>query len=445
MTQKCIYSKVSDESSKPLFPNINKYEYNKVATKIHKLLAPTKLKFLDEIPKKIREKFLINPDEKEAFILSYFVQCRLPAKLLIMSNVSDHNSLLKNLSKSSLICYFYKVIEVQFHEAIALFYQVNYNLRIFRDFEDLKNYVSLLMGEKKSLSVGFLLFESDCKNSYEEIINNICVESRCILFQHFNLVCDFVQFILNQNSLSYLKYTYAKNLFENDFSTCNSYLSKYKNYLNENFTPLEQLKFIIFSSGVLFTMGLRGCSDLDVFVSHEPDNTKTFVKKVEKFANNKNDYEFMDISLKGTGDWVKGGKKEHWDQFFITEWPQKFGAENIVDAVFNPKYHFYFYGLKFISLWADIERRKVRERPAGYADLVAINRYLKLDLKMPTIPFEFYKSIGVLDRIDSQEKLNHFYCKILAYLNRRYKIKMSLGTIKSIIKPSQKILNSVKN
>lgn len=444
MNHKCIFSNLSDESSKPLFTGINPYEYNKVSQKMHKFLAPTKLKFLDEIPKKIRQEFLINPDEKEAYILNYYAQCRINCKLLVMFDVMDHNKLLNNLSETSLNCYFYKVISLRFVEAISLFYQINYYLNLFKTYDEMRIYVKELFGERSKISVSFLLFESGCKDQYEEIINNVCLGSRCILFQHFGMVVDFVEFILNNNSLSYLKYTYSRNFFEERFFGCKGYLETYKKYLNENFTQLEQLKFMVFSSSVLYTLGLRGCSDLDIFVCHEPGNTKTFAKKVEKMAEKREGYEFMDISLKGMGDWVAGGKKEHWDSFFVTEWPNMFGAENIADVVYNPKYHFYFYGIKIVALFADIERRKIRERPAGYADLIAINRYLKLDLKMPEIPFEYYKSIGVLDKINTEDKLNHFYCTILAYLKRRYNIKMSLGTVKSIIKPSRGILNKLE-
>ena len=63
---------------------------------------------------------------------------------------------------------------------------------------------------------------------------------------------------------------------------------------------------------------------------------------------------------------------------------------------------------------------------------------------MPRIPYEFYKSIGVIEKIDTDNKVEHFYNTILSYIKRRYNFKISRKELMKLIKPDKKSMYKSK-
>ena len=445
MDSNCVYSNISTLKKTPLFKNIKEYDYKNVIDNIIKNLKGINIQFIDDLKllkNKIQEKFILNPLNIESYVLSHYIQSRTESKLIVSYDIDNEDLFVKNFTRTDNKIIFIKFIKLNFIESIAFFNQINYFINVYQKYDDILNFIKKIFINKSFINIGIVCFEN-CNSDLGTIINTICNYNKCIIFRNFNKVIDFSKFVLNENSIKYLKYTYSKNIYDDNFAKCYKFINNYKDYLNKNFTNIERIKFIIFSSAILFTLGLRSCTDLDIFVSDLPTNTKTFITKVDKFTLNSN-FDFLDLSLKGIGNWTNNGAKKHWDDFFIKEWPQSFNAENIYDVMYNPKFHFYFFGLKLVSLEGDIERRKIRQRPAGFADLIAIKKYLKINISMPKIPYEFYKSIGVIERIDTDNKVEHFYNTILSYIKRRYNFKISRKDVMQLIKPDKKSMYKSK-
>ena len=68
----------------------------------------------------------------------------------------------------------------------------------------------------------------------------------------------------------------------------------------------------------------------------------------------------------------------------------------------DSKYHFYFLGVKIISLECDIIRRIERNRPRAIADLIALRKryYFKIDI--PSIPSKIKTYVSIVDKSEDE-------------------------------------------
>lgn len=242
---------------------------------------------------------------------------------------------------------------------------------------------------------------------------------------------ELTHFLLNPNSLELLPITNTYSFFKEKSNECMHNLLHFREWLR-SLSPYERSHVMVFSSTTLFSIGLRTCNDVDVFINHQPTLPKSFNKSYENLGKYG---EVYDISMRGEGEWKVGGQKEHWDEWFLREWPQLIGANSMNEIVYEPRYHMYFLGMKVTSLEMDIARRIKRERPAGYANLIALQKISKIPIDFPKVPNEYYKSIGVKNVINTPQKLERFYRTIQNYLNHRYHLQLSLQQIKKLILP----------
>jgi hypothetical protein len=85
-------------------------------------------------------------------------------------------------------------------------------------------------------------------------------------------------------------------------------------------------------------------------------------------------------------------------------WAQKCGAKYFEELLANPKYHFYFLGVKIISLDCDVVRRLERNRPRAYADLIALRKRYSYKVNIPPIPEKIIKYVSIADK--SEDEIN---------------------------------------
>ena len=101
-------------------------------------------------------------------------------------------------------------------------------------------------------------------------------------------------------------------------------------------------------------------------------------------------------------------------------------TNNFYDVVFNPKYHYYFMGIKFVVLEAEIVRRNIRSRPSAIADLIMMEKTMgiKTDIN-PIQPFVMKEGKKLYY---PKEKFANF---VKYYLRNKYNLKMDVATIKT--------------
>ena len=218
---------------------------------------------------------------------------------------------------------------------------------------------------------------------------------------------------------------------------------KYRKWLNTNVEGKYQPQFMLFSSVILYLLGHRAMNDLDLYIHTIPTNIQ---ERLEEFKTNEV-FNFIDFKIKNTDNWPN-----YWDTW-LDEWAQKCGAKYFEEILGNPKYHFYFLGVKIISLECDVERRLCRNRPRAFADLIALRKRYAYDVIIPRIPItsteynditkktpsEIAKLIsegGILNEVNKEVCITRdidqvkFMSTIIYALHTRYRMTFTVDDIK---------------
>jgi len=196
---------------------------------------------------------------------------------------------------------------------------------------------------------------------------------------------------------------------------------------------MDMKRFLVFSSMILYLYGLRKPSDMDIIGFDRPLPKGNLREIYEKYGTTgENILGVGELSVRGYGEWRKGGKKEHLDNWFGIEWPRMFGAMDMDDMVFNPRYYLSLMGMKVMIIDADIERRRIRYRAASYADLIAYNRFMPEAIEIERPPSKYIVG-GEEKSYESEEEKRELMRKIKNYLRLRYDIRMTIEEISVIL------------
>lgn len=236
-----------------------------------------------------------------------------------------------------------------------------------------------------------------------------------------NQAYEYSGIFFNDNSLKFLERQQSWRMMEMNKSM--AIYNKVKNFFYD-YSQMELEKLLIFSSGVLYTYGIREANDLDC-VLLESDKIKP--ESIEKINE-----EGMDISYKGTKEYNKVWEDE------LNDCAKMFGAKDYNELIINPKYYYYFMGVKVLRLKYDIILRLKRMRPAQFTDLLVIRQMFNLNYKLE-IPKEskVYNEDKKMDEITSVDR-NKYIGTIQFYLKTRYYIKLSIKQIEEWIKMTYK-------
>jgi len=178
----------------------------------------------------------------------------------------------------------------------------------------------------------------------------------------------------------------------------NSFCSYFKNSNNNidikksinNFTdfinfykkiPLNiREKIIIFSGMILHSLGTTYTKDIDILIVSPNESVKNDLLKykniLNKFANIEYYIQFND------NEWYNNEGKcfLHCKYILNTYLPEKSGAIDISEIIGNPEHHFYFLGIKMVSIDFTINRLKKRNRASAYCDLLNLERINNYDV-----------------------------------------------------------------
>ena len=219
---------------------------------------------------------------------------------------------------------------------------------------------------------------------------------------------------------------------------------KIKKFLQNNiYNPLDMKRFIIFSSMILYLYGLRKPNDVDILAYDLPSPLNKTKKLFLNFASSSKRIDNIgELQVRGFGDWKIGHSKEYLNNWFGYQWPNLFGARNMEDMIFNPRYYLSLMGLKIITINADMQRRKIRYRPASYSDLIAFNYYLKININIDEPPYKYIVQ-GQEKSYNTKEEILSLLKKIKFYLKNRYNLLFNIKQISKLIKLKKNRYNSL--
>jgi len=139
---------------------------------------------------------------------------------------------------------------------------------------------------------------------------------------------------------------------------------------------LERLGVMLDSSITLNFHNIRKNNDIDLVILHPRYN----IKQIRENLENIKKLDFVDPYFEGIIEWDGEDKKTLDDQ---TDKITEGKVTKYFDIIFNPKYHYYFFGIKVVSLDYDLKYRAKRRFPKNVADLIITQD--KLNIKVPKI------------------------------------------------------------
>jgi hypothetical protein len=341
-----------------------------------------------------------------------------------------------NLLKEKGIVYYTKTLNIDYKQGANLVFHlylttnrnkntnhINYNTEA-KGWDKYKNYM------KKKVMVLFYEYEgnqSDISGSdafFKTEIRNIWLtdDKRPYDIIHINdfysETIDNSSLFLNENSLKVLK---TGNVFSVAYHTneevCNQ-INSYKKVLTNKFSLLEQERFILTSSFVLFTYGVRKFNDLDGMIMSTPEPNDNFKEKYKLHFDieGKNYQPYIDITMKGTRLYEP----------YITKFKDKIanimGANSFEDMIMDPKYHYYYFGIKTIILPFELIQKAHRFRPKSNVDIIMTGELINKKYKLPFIPEIFEFEHYYMDDMTRHKLISTmlYYCQQL-YKKRDFK------------------------
>jgi hypothetical protein len=278
-----------------------------------------------------------------------------------------------------------------------IMYQLLFPRMIIKSKSDLYNYLEekykfLHNYKNKDIDITLLILcKRDLKKKYP--LNDVIDNDFCIYIPNTKEeICIASSLFFSQSSLSFLEKQNFDYFLIKDMEQSKKMFLKYRIWLNNNVDIHEQSQFLLFSSVVLYLLGHRQMSDLDLYIH---DISESLQGKVKEFSTN-TVYNYIDYSIKNTEKWPR-----HWDTW-LDEWAQKCGAKYFEEILGNPKYHFYFLGVKIISLECDVVRRLERCRPRAIADLIALKKRYSYNVTIPPINEKSKQYVSITDKSESE-------------------------------------------
>ena len=410
------------DNIKPLYSKVKKFDYSTPLKVLYQTYKNNRYKELYYEANKLCGKEIgSDMDNMTEEILFHYIKCRPKMKTLILWPRSewtyDKKRLKKtmNLLKEKGIVYYTKTLNLDYKQGANLVFHlylttnrnkntnhINYNTeakgwnknrtnknRTNKNRNNNKKKVMVLFyeygGNQSDISGSDAFFKTEIRNIW------LTDSKRPYDILHINdfysETIDNSSLFLNENSLKVLK---TGNVFSVAYHTneevC-SQINSYKKILSNKFSLLEQERFILTSSFVLFTYGVRKFKDLDGMVMSKPEPNDKFKEIYNQYFDieGKNYQPYIDITMKGTRLYEP----------YITKFKDKIakiiGADTFDDMIMDPKYHYYYFGIKTIILPFELIQKAHRFRPKSFVDIIMTGELINKKYKLPFIPeiFEF--------------------------------------------------------
>jgi len=305
-----------------------------------------------------------------------------------------------NNLKDNYSLYGIKSLEIKEELIIKLIYQLYYFRTSFQNKESLEEYINnnltYLSEISNNIMLNLLIMVS--KKQDLTIINNTFQDKVIYMPLNSNEKYIATSLFFCNKSYEFLKLQNLDTYFNPDFNDSKLNFEKYEIFLRTNIDIKHRGNFMLYSSIILYLLGARKANDLDLYIHNVPSEIQDKLK-IFKEA----EFDFIDYSIKGTEKWPI-----HWD-IWLDEWAKLCGAKYFEEILGNPKYHFYFLGVKIISLDCDIVRRIKRNRPRAIADLIALRKRYNLNINIPSIPEKTLKYESSSDK--SEDEINNLVNK----------------------------------
>lgn len=451
----------------PLFDNIQIYDFYEPIRRLAEYYKNDQsqyyIKLLERTENKIKREtlFIKGYDYDLDQILLEYIKCFKKSSLLVVWPIANIRNNIKETKFYKILgmngkIHAIKEINLTKNQVQGVIYQIYYDKNGFKNLEAIKNKQSKSKANDKNNNKFYIIFyqannfydisgkDAPMKVKLRWILreeSNEPKDTKLNLFLHITdnhtQVVELTQLFCNKNSLRVLQYQRLDRILYKHFYKSYVNLMTFKNWLYQNIHPIDHIRFLLTGSIILYSLGLRDINDVDIHIFHSPrEDAKTpnFINLIDEYLlNSKTRFIGLEVGIKKPDGWYVGDiKYDYMEQWTNKEWPNLYGATSMDETIMNPKFHYYYFGLKMIIIKADIKRRIKRTRAAAYADLIAIMKLIGVKIKIPPLPEGYWSAHVYYDF--TPERVNKLYKTIKLYLRKRYNMEMDIDEIKKIIK-----------
>lgn len=245
---------------------------------------------------------------------------------------------------------------------------------------------------KNNNQISFIVFDNVNKESINEIQHKIKNKINELLnmkneydisdFYHINdyysQSVDYAEMILNENTLKFLEFQNIENIINQAMTDSHLLLQTFKKWCFSNLSLLEIGRVIMIGGIVLYSYGIRKTDNINgIFASignSDSQTEKEFETLVyDSFIHETTKFTSMDLNVEGSKYWDETYAKKKKEILKFLE------LSGFVEIVTDPKYHYYFQGLKYLLIDHEIIRKIYRNDVSDHADFLMIgNLYPKL-------------------------------------------------------------------
>lgn len=328
--------------------------------------------------------------------------------------------------KTDYSLYGIKYIRIKSTMIIKIMYQILFSRMIIKTKHDLieyinSNYPFLLKHDKEYMDITILVVcKKDKNKKYPS--SDIITENYYVYIPNTKeSIWNCASVFFSSKTLQFLELQNFDYFLTKDMENSKKMFLKYRSWLNSNIVYKDQQQFMLFSSIVLYLIGNRAMNDLDLYIHTLPTE---IIELTEEFKEPSLNY--IEYRIKNTDNWP-----DYWNTWLDT-WANKCGAKYFEEILGNPRYHFYFLGVKIISLDCDIVRRIERSRPRAIADLIALRKRYPIQINIPSLKSKINKFISIKDK--STEEIEELVNNggILNEKNKEIKIEVKHDIPKTI-------------
>jgi hypothetical protein len=327
----------------------------------------------------------------------------------------------------------------QLNNIIYQIYTIENNNLFYKNINDNYELIKkkLILDEKKNKYKIYILFINKD--------NNIYINKSDILYENENNIYELISLFLGIESLNFMKYQRLDRIYEymsnnkSDIKQGFEYLSKY-NEIIKKLNWIDKEKYILFSGIILNLLGTTYTLDIDLLVIASEEN-KDYFNKIDNILNE----DFYDYHvLLNDKTWYKKNEillyQKKWLTYIL---PRLGGAEDIFDVFANPKHHFYYNGIKCISINITIQRLISRISTTSIPDLIMLNKInnVKLDHNNICIPNMNIRHGNII--IYTNKVINNLYYGIIRNMKEWHNIDITINEIKILLKKCSDFDNNI--
>jgi hypothetical protein len=391
-----------------LFDNIEPYDFLEPINLLSEYYKDTENTYLSNIlkiqtlEKKYIELDTVNNDLNT--IILYYSMCRKNNCLLVfnLSNtdtVKNKNKIIESIGNYGNI---YATKQLQFNEKeyINMLHQA-FSCKYINKPEYYKKKFNIT--SENNILVILVELEDNIKN---ELYSNKNQFQHILAYTNIGVVIKLSKLFFCNNSLKFLKHQDLENHISWKMKKSFEAYNTFSKWIHENLLLIDQIRPLIFSGTVLYTYGFRSSNDIDGEFLHIPKNAKTpdLIKKVNKyFYEDKHDFE-IEVTYPGCPIW-----KEKW--YEKEKLIQKaIGVDVWHNLYFDPKYHFYYMGMKLLDIDYEIKWKQTikSDKYKPYVNMIKLREKYDFDFELPIVPkktrrsqepIEKYKFLKIIQRL----------------------------------------------